>query len=84
MHLIYSKYRDISEQDIVIDNVYTMRKPSEIEIEAARIEFGNEVIETVQEIIKMTDPETTFCVFSDLDMELHVAATEELYFDTGS
>lgn len=79
MNLIYSKLRENSEIEI-IDNIISMKVPSNEEIKQAIKEHGVDIIETVQEAVMLSDPDTAYCIFADLDMHNHVVALEELYF----
>lgn len=78
MELIYSQYRDL----IINDNIIVMKQPDRQELKKAKDEFGKDIVDTVQEMVYLSDPDTAYCLFDDLDMSYHLTCLEELYFGT--
>jgi hypothetical protein len=82
MYLAFNKYHDLELTKDVNDNVVIMKIPDKQQIAEAQEEFGNDIVDTVLHMINMSDPDTSYCLFADLEMHKHVVCLEQLYFGT--
>ncbi len=83
MELVYSQYQpDLIINDNIRDNVILMKNPDKQDFKKAKDEFGKDIVETVIEMVQMSDPNTAYCLFDDLDMPHHIVALENLYYGT--